>query len=429
VRRRLGSLLLLVVSLALACAAAEGALRLAGWMPIYDVYSRPELFWRHDDALGWSLEPGARGRYKGPRPFPIEFDSEVAINSFGLRGPEPAPRRPGELRVLFLGDSVVAGFEVEQSETFVARVEDALRGRFEDGVSALNAGVRGYGTDQSLVWWRARGLALAPDLVVLVFSANDFEDNVTLHRARRPFGKGAFALRANGELEPVGVPVPRYPLCSAWMLDAAYQPARVDGALARATCALQTRLADRSALFTAVATALSRLPGVLQLLQGAGEEPALARAALLPWPSAGARRAGAGGGDGARADSAALTTALIQALAREVRVSGARFLLMITAPHWQRLDVRALAADEIEPHAVPLPAGLSLAQIRFRNDGHFNALGHQVYAEGLAPLVEAELRAQLAAPGASGVTTPGAGSSRARPRRARTRAASRRRLR
>jgi hypothetical protein len=288
--------------------------------------------------------------------------------------------------------------------------------------------VRGYGTDQSLVWWRQRGIALAPDLVVLVFAANDFEDNVTLHRPRRPFGKGAFALRPNGSLDAVGVPVPHYPLCSSWVLDAAYAPSRSDGALSRAACGLQTRLADRSALFTAVAMALARLPGVLQLLQGAGEDPSLAQAGLLPWPAAGLRAAGAGAAAGERADAAALTTALIQALAREVRTTGARFVLMITPRHWERLDVRALAADRIEPRAVPLGV-LDAAQIRFRNDGHFNTLGHQVYAAGLAPLVEAELRALLAErlSNAAAATAPGGGSSRARPRPGRRRAASRRR--
>jgi lysophospholipase L1-like esterase len=431
VRRRVGNVLLLAASLTLVGAAAEVVLRLAGWAPIYDVYSRPALFWRHDDRLGWSLEPGARGHYVGPRPFPVEFDSEISINSLGLRGPEPSPRRPDELRVLFLGDSVVAGFEVEEPETFVARLERALRGRFEGGVTAINGGVRGYGTDQSLLWFRQRGVALAPDLVVLVFAANDFEDNVTLHRARRPFGKGGFALRPSGAVEPVGLPVPHYELCSSWVLDAAYEPARVDGPLARAACALQTRLADRSALFTALATSLARVPGMLRLLAGSADEPGLAQAAALPWPTATPLRAGAGGGAGGRADAAALTTALIQALAREVRLAGARFLLMITPRHWERLDVRALAADGIAPHAVALDPALAQEQIRFRNDSHFNALGHQVYADGMAPLVEAELRAQVAArarreSGAAGLT-PGGGSSRARPRPARTRAASRRR--
>jgi lysophospholipase L1-like esterase len=397
---RLGNALLLAVSLGLACAAAEAGLRLAGYEPIYEVYSKPELFWRHDDRLGWSLEPGARGRYVGPRPFPIEFDSAIEINSFGLRGPELGPRQPGELRVLFLGDSVVAGFEVEQSETFIARLEAALRSRFSEPLSVINAGVRGYGTDQSVLWFRERGVALAPDLVVLVFSANDFEDNLTLHRARRPFGKGAFALRPSGALDVVGVPVPSYELCSAWVLDERYEPARVDGPVSRAACWLQTRLADRSALFTVVATSLARVSGLVPFLEKATDpaaEGAAARASLVPWPQRAARRAGAGGGEGRAAREEELTTALIQALARDVRRSEARFLLMITPRHWERLDVRALAADRIEPHYVTLTNPIPQAQLQFRNDSHFNVLGHRVFAEGLAPIVESELRAVLRA--------------------------------
>jgi lysophospholipase L1-like esterase len=414
VRGRLGSVLLLAASLGLTCGAAELGLRLAGYVPIHDVYSKPELFWQHDERLGWSLEPGARGRYVGPRPFPIEFDSAIEINSLGLRGPEPAPRQPGELRVLFLGDSVVAGFEVEQSETFTARLEAELRRRFPQPLAVINAGVRGYGTDQSLLWYRERGLALAPDLVVLVFSANDFDDNLSLHRARRPFGKGAFALRPSGALELVGVPVPRYELCSSWVLDAGYAPARVDGPIARAGCFFQTRLADRSALFTVLATSLARLPGLVLFLKDATDgardlavaragDLAVARAGLLPWPARAAQRAdvaGSGsGGESRAAREAALTTALLQALARDVRGNGSRFLLMITPRNFERLDVRALAADQIEPHAVMLSSALQPGQLRFRNDSHFNTLGHQVYAEGLVPLVERELHALLRARG------------------------------
>ena len=403
---RLGSLLLLAASLVLVCGAAELGLRLAGYVPIYDVYSKPELFWRHDDRLGWSLEPGARGRYVGPRPFPIEFDSAIEINSLGLRGPEPGPRQPGELRVLFLGDSVLAGFEVEQSETFTALLEAELRGRFSQPLTVINGGVRGYGTDQSLLWYRERGLALAPDLVVLVFSANDFDDNLNLHRARRPFGKGAFALRPSGALELVGVPVPRYELCSSWVLDARYEPARVDGPVSRGGCFFQTRLADRSALFSVVATSLARLPGVVPFLKGASEDAgdvAAVRASLLPWPARATQRADvAGSGSGAESRAAReveLTTALLQALARDVRGNGSRFLLMMTPRHFERLDVRALAADRIEPHAVTLSGALQQSQLRFRNDAHFNALGHRVYAEGLVPLVESELHALLRARG------------------------------
>jgi lysophospholipase L1-like esterase len=398
VRGRLGSLALALVSLALACGAAELGLRLAGYTALYQVYSRPELFWRHDARLGWSLEPGARGRFVGPRPYPIEFDTEVSINSLGLRGPEPGPPAPGEQRVLVLGDSVVAGFEVEHSETFVARLEDTLQKRLEHPVRAINAGIRGYGTDQSLLWYRERGRALAPHVVVLVFSLNDFEDNVTLHRPRRPFGKGAFALRPNGALELVGVPVPPYPLCSSWQLGADYAPERVDGWFSRGACRLQTGLADRSALFTLAATTAARLPGLVPFLKRATEPEggAPARAAALPWPPP--RRAGATDGapaaDGPSRQQAELTSALVQALVREVRADGARFLLLITPRHWERLDVRALGADRIRPYTVAMPRGLEASELRFRNDGHFNRLGHRVYADGLAPLVEDALRAR-----------------------------------
>ena len=59
---------------------------------------------------------------------------------------------------------------------------------------------------------------------------NEPNDNITLHRIRRPFGKPAFALGPDGSLEIRGSsPVPRYPPCSAWVLSETYEPTRVDG--------------------------------------------------------------------------------------------------------------------------------------------------------------------------------------------------------
>ena len=397
-RRRpwLGALGLGLASLLLSFAAAEVGLRLAGYGALHEVYSSPELFWRHDELLGWSLEPNARGRYTGPRPFPIEFDSAIETNSLGLRGPEVGAREPGARRILLLGDSFVAGFEVEQPETFAALLEAHLARRLGTPVRVINAAVRGYGTDQSYLWFRERGRALGADLVVAVFSANDFDDNVTLHRARRPFGKPAFGLRPNGALELVGTPVPRYEACSSWVLDGDYRPVRVDGPLARGACLLQTRLADHSALFTLVATSLARLPGLVGLLnrlaQAGGGGTLAAQASLVPWPPA--VRAGAGAGAERLEAEGRLTTALLQALAREVRASGSAFLLLMIPEHWPRVDLRALRADRIEPQYVALRGGVEPSRIRFRNDGHLNALGHRLYADGLAPIVEGALRAR-----------------------------------
>src|SRR5688572_19122022 len=95
------TLFLPVISIAVVAAIFEIGLRLTGHVAIYEMYSKPSMFWRYDELLGWSHEPGARGEFVGPRPWPIEFRGKVAINSLGLRGPEIPVREPAERRILF----------------------------------------------------------------------------------------------------------------------------------------------------------------------------------------------------------------------------------------------------------------------------------------------------------------------------------------
>ncbi len=122
-------LLVFATVFALCLIVSEIAVRLIGYEPIYSVYSQPSVFWRLDPLLGWSHQPQSGGKYVGPKPWPIEFNSTIEINSDGLRGPEVAPRPPDGLRVLFLGDSMLAAFEVEYEETFTARIEKELFSR------------------------------------------------------------------------------------------------------------------------------------------------------------------------------------------------------------------------------------------------------------------------------------------------------------
>jgi hypothetical protein len=150
-------LLLLLVSVAGTLGVFEVGLHLLGYQAIYETYSKPSLFWVRDPLLGWSHEPGAEGIFVGPRPWPIEYEAPVRINSLGLRGPEVEEREPGELRILFLGDSVVAGFEVPYEQTLTAVLEERLGRRLERPVRVINAAVRGYGTDQSYLYFRERG--------------------------------------------------------------------------------------------------------------------------------------------------------------------------------------------------------------------------------------------------------------------------------
>jgi hypothetical protein len=84
---------------------------------------------------------------------------------------------------------------------------------------------------------------------------------------------------------------------------------------------------------------------------------------------------------------------LLRALAREVRASGARFLLLMLPEDVRRVDAVALRAAGIEPRYVPPRP--DMGEIRFRNDPHMNAAGHRFYAEGLVPVLDEPLRAIL----------------------------------
>jgi lysophospholipase L1-like esterase len=383
----------------------EVVFRLAGYQPIYSVYSKPELFWRHDARLGWTLQPGAHGTYVGPRPFPVEFRGKVRINSLGFRGPEVTPVPPGGHRLLLLGDSQAAGFEVDEDQTYAALTARQVSATLGVPVQVENAGIRGYGTDQSLLWYEDHLRSLHPDVVVFHATGNDPEDDTTLHRMRRPFGKAAFALNPDGTIRPVGLPIRSYPLCSAYRVDASWRVVRIDGRKARAFCWAQTRLADHSAFLTFLSTRIERNPALVKRLYGLGTPDEQARpiapaspAPAAPAPAAPAAPAPAPASTPAPAVNAALdyahrlTTTLILKMADDVRRDGARFVLLIDSADLAPLDGAALRAAGIEILPADAPFGPDQTPYRFPNDGHLNAAGHQKMADFLAPRLAADLR-------------------------------------
>lgn len=100
-------------------------------------------------------------------------------NEKGFRKVDSTPylKRPGELRVLVLGDSHTFGYEVNQQETYAAVTEKLLREKGFDA-TVINAGVSGTGTAEQLVFLEQEGLRYDPDVVVLGFFSNDFDDNL-----------------------------------------------------------------------------------------------------------------------------------------------------------------------------------------------------------------------------------------------------------
>lgn len=398
---------LAATSLFLTLGALELGLRLAGYEAIYDVYSKPSLFWRHDDVLGWSHEPGVSGVFVGPRPWPVEFRAPVRINALGMRGPELEDLPEGGVRILVMGDSLVAAFEVAYEDTFVARTQKLLEQRFDFPVQVLNAGVRGYGTDQSYLLYRERLWRLHPDIVLFYHSGNDPRNNVTLHRMRRPFGKPALVPEPGGGLRATGSPVPIYPLCASVKLDATFTPVRTDTALSRAACGLQVRLADHSALFTWITMRIRRNPGLLERLYGLGSQDETA--ALGPGP---VRAAGFGvpllaatGVEGAGEPEAGhdeiqwkVTAAILDAFHRRVTADGASFVLLIRPRHWERMRLDRYGIDARYIDLESQFTGMATRPyIRFQNDAHLNETGHELFAKQLAQLLAEVIEQRRAA--------------------------------
>jgi hypothetical protein len=188
------SLLLLLTSLLSALLLSEGIVRIVFKRALAFPEDERSLAYRYDADLGWFPVPSSESTIEGTRTY------HVRHNAKGFRDREPGPKT--KPRVAVFGDSFVWGFDVEAGERFTERL--AARRR---ELEVLNLGVSGYGTDQELLLLRRELASLAPDVVVLLFSAdNDRIDNTT-NRRYGPYYKPYF--RADGgSLELRGQPVP-----------------------------------------------------------------------------------------------------------------------------------------------------------------------------------------------------------------------------
>lgn len=127
---------------------------------------------RKDPDLIFSLRPDFSGQWHEPA-----FTVQVTTNSLGLRGGTIGPKSGDVKRILVVGDSMVFGWGASDDETFPSRMEDLLnvQGRHFE---VINAGVQGYGTDQSYTLYKKRLAQLAPDLLIFCLFENDVQNNI-----------------------------------------------------------------------------------------------------------------------------------------------------------------------------------------------------------------------------------------------------------
>jgi hypothetical protein len=157
---------LLAAASLFAVAGAEWVLRT--WLP------QAGFVYRLDPRSLYALAPGGRKLY---------FNSVVnggrrvlfVVNSDGYRGDE-LRRHPG-LRVVVYGDSFVEADYTSLTVTFAERLEARLASALARDVEAVNAGVNGFGPDQSLRRFEDEAKRLRPAAaVVVVYAGNDFGD-------------------------------------------------------------------------------------------------------------------------------------------------------------------------------------------------------------------------------------------------------------
>ncbi len=97
----------------------------------------------------------------------------IALNEEGFRtAPIAAAKRPGVLRIACIGDSWTFGMNVDQDQTYPARLAAQLAGQSRPA-EVMNFGILGYTSFQGLQLLKSRVLDVNPDVLVIGFAMND----------------------------------------------------------------------------------------------------------------------------------------------------------------------------------------------------------------------------------------------------------------
>lgn len=167
------NLALVLIAFGVAFAFGEGAARLF-YKSETVLFPRYHTDYRYGQYVIRGIRPNAEFWHTS-----VDGSWKFTTNNRGFRNTRDFSYTKPEstLRVLSLGDSHTQGYEVHQERTYSAVLERHL---IHHGLSAevINAGVSGFSTAEALVFLENEGVKYNPDVVVLGFFANDFEDNL-----------------------------------------------------------------------------------------------------------------------------------------------------------------------------------------------------------------------------------------------------------
>jgi lysophospholipase L1-like esterase len=170
-RRLLANTLTLLLSLAVIAAALEIYVRAAeddGMQFDLEMwkYAKYVKIVSDDPLIGHEHRPNADVVLMGVR---------VTTNNAGFRNEKvEIEKRPGSVRVMMLGDSVLFGWGAKQDETVSARLQQTWRSAGRD-IEVINTGVGNYNTVMEVEFFLKRAARFKPDVVVLNYFINDAE--------------------------------------------------------------------------------------------------------------------------------------------------------------------------------------------------------------------------------------------------------------
>ena len=150
-------------SLAMGLLLAEGLVRFLDVAPDVEAMSSELFRYSDNPKIGWEPVPPSERKA-----------SRREINDQGYRDRNhPLTKPPGVLRIIVIGDSIAYGTRIRDDAAIFPRVLETELRRKGVPAEVQSFAVPGYNTQQEVEALMAKGLAYAPDIVILAYCLND----------------------------------------------------------------------------------------------------------------------------------------------------------------------------------------------------------------------------------------------------------------
>ncbi|MDC1532066.1 SGNH/GDSL hydrolase family protein [Amylibacter sp.] len=129
-------------------------------------------WYQSDNIAGRTHKANYSGMWGGPLD---EFYVKVTTGKNGERNSSKSNCKNITKKILFIGDSTTAGFEVKDSDTFVSHINSSCNSHKYSGV---NLGIRGGDTHSAIGMYQKFAPIIEHDIVFYMFPSNDYWENI-----------------------------------------------------------------------------------------------------------------------------------------------------------------------------------------------------------------------------------------------------------